>query len=64
MGVDSSRLKMLAISLRVFIYVEWYGYKRFQSLSLILKFSIIIRTLFELISVFLRYFKVDWWLSK
>ena len=55
-GVESSKLKLSAISLRESTYVE---YKGFQSLSLMLKSPVIIRTLFKFTLVFLRYFKAN-----
>ena len=64
MGDDNSKLKLLVISLSVFICVEWCKYKGSQLLSLILKSLIMIKTLFKFISVFFRYFKVVCWSSE
>jgi len=53
-----------AMSNRKSLYEEWWGKYGSQKLSLILKSSIMMRTLLILTSVFLRYFKADWNESK
>jgi len=57
-GIDSSRWRLLATSQSIFVCIEWWGYEVFQLLFLMLKFSIIIRTLFKFTLVFFIYFKV------
>jgi len=47
MNVNSSKLKLSATFQSVSIYNEWWGYDRSQLLSLMLKSSIMIRTLFK-----------------
>jgi len=56
-GADNSRLKLSATFHSISAHIEWWGYNRSQSLSLILKSSVIIRTLFKFTSVSFRYFK-------
>jgi len=58
--LESFNWKELAISKRVFLWEEWYGKLGSKKLSLMLKLSVIMRTLLRLTSVFLRYFKADW----
>ena len=59
-GLDSSKCKESATSIRISLWMEWYRKCGSQLLSLILKFLVIMRTLLILTSVFLRYFKAAW----
>ena len=56
MGFESYSPKELVILKTVFLWLEWYEKLRFQKLSLMLKFSVIIRTLLILTSVSFIYF--------
>ena len=53
-GLESSNWKESAILKRMSLWVEWYGKSRSQKLFLMLKFSVMIRTLLILTSVSLR----------
>ena len=59
-GLESSNQKESAMSKRVSLWEKWYGKFRSQKLSLILKFSVMMRTLLILNLVSLRYFKANW----
>jgi len=63
-GIKRVRLKESAISNRTSLWTKWKGYKMFQSLSLMLELPAMIKTLWRLASVFLRYFKAVWQLSE
>ena len=56
-GLEISNWKESAILKSVFLWVEWYGKFGFQKLFLMLKFSVMMRMLLILTSVFLRYFE-------
>ena len=53
-GLESSNWKESAILKRMSLWVEWYGKSRSQKLFLMLKFSVMIKTLLILTSVSLR----------
>ena len=53
-GLESSNWKESAILKRMSLWVEWYGKSKSQKLFLMLKFSVMIRTLLILTSVSLR----------
>ena len=55
--LDSPRFIASTTSVRRSLCMEWYGKFESQKLSLMLKFSVIIKILLILASVFLRYFK-------
>jgi len=60
--VDLDKHKSIesAMSVRKSLWKEWYGKNRSQILSLILKFPVIIKTLWILASISFRYFKAVW----
>jgi len=58
-GLEISSWKELAISKRVSLYEKWYRKFGFQKLFLMLKSPVMIRILFILTSIFLRYFKAN-----
>jgi len=60
MGVDRARLNESAIIIKLSLIEEWNRKDESHKLSLILKLPVIRRTLSMLISVSLRYFKVEW----
>ena len=55
--LEIHKLKESAISVRILQWLKWWGNKRSQLLSLILKSSVMTRTLLMFASVFLKYFK-------
>ena len=59
-GTDRLRLKESTIIIRSLLVEEWWLNKGFQRLSWILKSSVIIKRLWILISVFLKYFIAEW----
>ena len=63
-GVDNSKPKLSATSQSMSVYNEQWKYDKSQSLSLMLKFLIIIIMLFKFISVFFKYFKIFCWSSE
>jgi len=60
MGVDRARLNESAIIIKLSLIEEWNRKDESHKLFLILKLPVIRRTLSMLISVSLRYFKVEW----
>ena len=58
--LEIHKLKESAISVRILQWLKWWGNKRSQLLSLILKSSVMTRTLLMFASVFLKYFKAVW----
>jgi len=63
-GIKRVRSKESATSNRMSLWTKWKKYEMFQSLSLMLKLSAMIKILQRLASVFLRYFKAVWQLSE
>ena len=59
-GEERARSKEFAIIIKLSLIEEWKGKDEFYRLSLILKLSIIKRTLLILTSVSLKYFKAKW----
>ena len=59
-GINKSRLNDSAIINRSLLIEEWWGKEGFHRLSLMLKSFVIIIKFSILISVSLRYFKVEW----
>ena len=59
-GIERSRLNESAIIKRSSLIEAWWEKEGFYNLSLILKSSVIMSKLLIFISVFLRYFKVEW----
>ena len=59
-GTDKARSNESAIINKLSLIKEWNGKDGFYKLSLMLKSSVIRRTLLILTSVSLRYFKAEW----
>ena len=57
---ENERSKVSAIAKSKLLYIKWNRYSGFQSLSLILKSLVIIKTFQMLASVSFRYFKANW----
>jgi len=59
-GNERAKLNESAIIRRLSLIDEWWGKEGFYKLSLILKSSVMTRTLSMLTSISLRYFKAEW----
>ena len=58
-GLEIYNWKELVMSISVSLWIEWYRNKGSYKLSLILKSSVMMKTLLMLILVSLRYFKAN-----
>jgi len=59
-GDKRAKLNESAIIKKSSLMDEWWGKEGSHKLSLILKSSVMIKTLSMLISIFLKYFKAEW----